>query len=507
MGGPSGRRERVAVTFFQTTVGIDPSGGRLAAVAVNGGVGRHGGGAPALFRELKAATPQERMAEAEGALRDFVAKNGLSGSAATLCIPADQVYVARTAFPPLKEKDVRGALSLELERLFPLPQSRLKFAWRALRKRAPGKTVDILVTATPADSIERWRAAILAAGLRLAGAVPAGSAVAAACSAAGLGRGADGGVTAVLRSAGGSAECTLVAAGEPFYLSLKPAGEKTIAARAFSLAEEGMANAPCGDGEGVLLVAPAEWTGTDATRKTIGNVPCRAAADAGDRIARALGWTGTEETKPPVWDLLGAFGAAVATRGIDLLDPEKERAGSRLAGILTPILAAVAVLLAVAWPAAVALKTRAELRGLDEELARLTPAAARVEKTMGALSGIESRLATLREAATGRDEALSIVLELTNRLPQGTWLTGLRVENGKVEMEGMSPSASEIFPLLARDGRFRGVEFGSPITRQGADNLERFQIRSEYARPRPADAVAATSFAAPAGVARPGGKP
>ncbi len=505
MGGPRGGRGGVAVTFFQTTIGIDPSGGRLAAVAVNGGLGRPGTGAPSLVCDLKAGTPQARLAEAEGALRDFVAKNGLAGSVAKLCIPADLVYVARTAFPPLKEKDVRPALSLELERLFPVPPSRLKFAWRTLKKKSPGKTADLLVTAASADFIEQWKAAVLGAGLRLAGAIPAGSAVSAACSTAGVGGGADGGVTAVLRGAGANAECTLIAAGEPFHLSLRPAVGKAIAAQAFSLAEEGMANAPCDEEEGVLLVAPAEWTGADGSRNAIGDVPCRVAADVEDRIASALGWTQIEEKQPPVWDLLGAFGAAVAERGIDLLDPEKERAGSRLAGILTPVLAVAAVVFALAWPATVAWTTRVELRRLDAELARLAPAAARVEKTMGSLSEIESKLATLRDAAAGRDEMLFVLLELTNRLPQGTWLTGLRVENGKLEMDGMSLSASEIFPVLTKDGRFRGVEFASPITRQGAENLERFQIRAEYARLKPP--APAPSAAAPPGAARAGGRP
>ena len=50
------------------------------------------------------------------------------------------------------------------------------------------------------------------------------------------------------------------------------------------------------------------------------------------------------------------------------------------------------------------------------------------------------------------------------------------------EIDGLSPSASEIFPLLSRDGRFTEVAFASPVTRQ-PDNLERFRIRAEYIPP------------------------
>jgi Tfp pilus assembly protein PilN len=90
----------------------------------------------------------------------------------------------------------------------------------------------------------------------------------------------------------------------------------------------------------------------------------------------------------------------------------------------------------------------------------------------------------LREEAGASGEALRILRELTDRLPNGTWLLALRVEGRKVDIEGLSPSASEIFPALTRDGRFRSVEFGAPITRQ-ADNIERFKIYGEFVPPPP----------------------
>jgi general secretion pathway protein L len=79
-------------------------------------------------------------------------------------------------------------------------------------------------------------------------------------------------------------------------------------------------------------------------------------------------------------------------------------------------------------------------------------------------------------------ETLQILKELTDRLPNGSWLQTVRVDGPKVDLEGLSPSAAEIFPALTRDGRFRSVEFAAPITRQ-ADNIERFKIRGEYVPP------------------------
>jgi hypothetical protein len=148
------------MNLFQTVVGIDPSGRRLALAAVRGGFGRPALCAPPFVGDLRGEREQQLLAEAEGALGDFVARNGLKGSAARLCVPADRVYSARVSFPPIREKDLRPALELELERLFPFPPSRLRFGWRRLPGAAGGKDVTLVVTAAPAEYIEWWEEAV-----------------------------------------------------------------------------------------------------------------------------------------------------------------------------------------------------------------------------------------------------------------------------------------------------------------------------------------------------------
>jgi len=167
------------MNLFQTVVGIDPSGRRLALAAVRGGFGRPALCAPPFVCDLRGEREQQLLSEAEGALGDFVARNGLKGSAARLCVPADRVYSARVSFPKVREKDLRPALELELERLFPFPSSRLRFGWRRLPGAAGGKDVTLVVTAAPAEYIEWWEEAVSRAGLRLTGAIPSGWALSA----------------------------------------------------------------------------------------------------------------------------------------------------------------------------------------------------------------------------------------------------------------------------------------------------------------------------------------
>lgn len=470
---------------FQTVVGIDPSGRRLALAAVRGGFGRPSLCAPPFVCELRGEKEQQLLSEVEGPLGDYVARNGLMGSAARLCVPADRVYSARVVFPPVREKDLRPALELELERLFPFPSSRLRFGWRRFSGGAGGKEVPLIVTATPADYVEWWEEAVSRAGLRLAGVIPSGWAMSSALSSAIPGREEPGGATALLRETGDGVECFLLAGGIPVFASARRCPPGSMPAEGRSLLEEGLVDLPpSGDDAPVELFAPPGWFGEEG-EKTVGGIPFRYAGDIPSLPAVPAAVPPGDEESIPARKVAGAFGAAVAFRAIDLSEPGREEAGSRLARASAGILALAAVLFALAWPAGLYWRTKAELSRLDAEIAALKPAVAKVEEEIGNLGAVEGKVSLLREASAGRGEPFLILKELTERLPDGTWLTGLRVEDRKVEIDGLAPSANEIFPLLTREGRFRAVTFASPITRQ-ADNLERFRIRAEFVpAPRP----------------------
>ncbi|MBF8258989.1 MAG: hypothetical protein HW377_1363, partial [Actinobacteria bacterium] len=285
---------------------------------------------------------------------------------------------------------------------------------------------------------------------------------------------------AILRDLDRAVECTVMISGEPFFSSLRPCPPESAPAAGLALLSEALVGYPSGkDGADVSVIAPSGWwnrgrlsgEGTESLRKVDGFE---------SRAAKIMSAAAGSADAVPVWEVLGAFGAASSEGGPDLLAPEEKMSGATKASrILTGSLAAAALLLALSWPAGILLRTNQEVRRLDAEISSLRPDVERVESSLALLGDIEGRIHILREAGTGREEPLQILRQLTERLPQGTWLTGLRLEDRKVEMDGLSPSASEIFPLLSRDGIFRKVEFASPITRQ-PDNIERFQIRAEY---------------------------
>ena len=381
----------------------------------------------------------------------------------------------------MKERDLRDAVGMELERLFPAPPAELRHGFRRLAGLSAAGKITLVVVAAPSEYIDRWEEIVTRVGLSLSAAVPVAWAVGAALSLPGGPPGEPGRAAAVIRGDHASVECTLFAAGDPFFCAGRSCGSGSAEEEGLSLARAGLADPPTSAGDGpVDLIAPEGWYGDEGKEIATGGIAFRRRESA----LSALPFAGEGGAGKDPFALLAAFGAAVGDARMDLLSPPRDGSGSRLSRAYLGAALIAALALGIAWPSAVAWKAQAELRRLDAQVAALRPFAERFEETLSDLDDAQGRIAAVREEAAGSGEALQILRELTDRVPNGTWLLSLRMEGRKVDIEGLSPSASEIFPALTRDGRFRSVEFGAPITRQ-ADNIERFKIRGEYVPPPP----------------------
>lgn len=469
--------------LFQAVLGIDPSGGRLAAVKVQGGLGGPLEARTSLCHDYRGEREATRLEETETVLGEFVARNGLVGAKVFLALPADRVHMARAAFPPLRERDLREAVGLEMERLFPVSPATLRYGYRRLADPSSEGKISLLVAAVSVEYLDRFEEILSRVGLSLAAAVPAGwAAGAAAARFAGPPPEGPRAAAALLRWLGDSVECTVLAGGEALFCASRPSAPSSAPGEGISLALAGLTDAPgTGEGDPVDLFAPPGWFEAGSFRPGGTEVVFRTTGGFAERSAAAFpGTTGGKAVDP--FPLLCAYGAAVGGMRMDLLAPERTVGLSRATRAALGVSAAAVLALGAAWPATVAWKAKTDVRRLDAQVASLRPFAERHEESLADLEDAQGKAASLREEATASGETLRILKELTDRLPNGTWVLSLRVEGRKVEIEGVSSSASEIFPTLTRDGRFKSVEFGAPITRQ-ADNLERFKIRGEYVTP------------------------
>jgi general secretion pathway protein L len=104
----------------------------------------------------------------------------------------------------------------------------------------------------------------------------------------------------------------------------------------------------------------------------------------------------------------------------------------------------------------------------------------------------ERRAALLNGRGSLADEALAaldarkraapagvIVLEaLSQTLPDNTYLNELRIEDGKVQIAGLTRDAPELIRLIERSPHFTRATFFAPTTSAPADSAERFHIEA-----------------------------
>ena len=145
--------------------------------------------------------------------------------------------------------------------------------------------------------------------------------------------------------------------------------------------------------------------------------------------------------------------------------------------------AATAAMAILAWGLPLHLQNRA-LAAYELRLEEMRTAAHRADELKKQLA-IEAELT--RFVTTQRDATpavVSILAEVTDRLPDDTWLTDLKLQGGKLTLTGLSSSVSPLIAKLEASRLVDDVRFGSPMTPDTASGRERFSILAHIRQDR-----------------------
>ena len=74
---------------------------------------------------------------------------------------------------------------------------------------------------------------------------------------------------------------------------------------------------------------------------------------------------------------------------------------------------------------------------------------------------------------------LELIDELTRLLPDDTWITRLEMNGSEVHIQGQSPAAAALIPLLESSDSLQNARFRSPVTQQPLSDTERFHLSAE----------------------------
>ncbi len=152
-----------------------------------------------------------------------------------------------------------------------------------------------------------------------------------------------------------------------------------------------------------------------------------------------------------------------------LLDPAK----LLLAMIL---ILGTAVLITPLWQGA------RDLEALEKEVRKARAQAVQVDEARQALEKARRGSTEVLRQKSELPRMLDLLRELTERIPEDTWVQSLEYQNGEVQLRGESGRATALIGLLEGAPGITGVQFRSPVTQVAQTGKERFNLAFTYKR-------------------------
>lgn len=155
-----------------------------------------------------------------------------------------------------------------------------------------------------------------------------------------------------------------------------------------------------------------------------------------------------------------------------LLDPNKLL-------LALALLLGMAALITPLWQ-----KTR-DRETLDGELRRARAQAVQVDQARQELERARQGSTEVLRQKLEQPRMLDLLRELTERIPDDTWVQSLEVQNGEVQLRGESGRATALIGLLEGAPGISGVSFRSPVTQVAQTGKERFNLAFNFKRAEP----------------------
>jgi general secretion pathway protein L len=172
------------------------------------------------------------------------------------------------------------------------------------------------------------------------------------------------------------------------------------------------------------------------------------------------------------WDDAGKRGLP-----IDLLRHHEEVARPRGNARLVPVLLLLTLALA---GSAVAIGLNSYDSARRQLEAQTDAAKAKALAVRRALTRVESTLAevaALRQLKSAKAPVVAIVDELSRLLPDGAWISALKLEGPTLDVTVVAPSTTELLNLFSGSALFTAADLAAPVVYDPAGKAERATIR------------------------------
>jgi general secretion pathway protein L len=183
---------------------------------------------------------------------------------------------------------------------------------------------------------------------------------------------------------------------------------------------------------------------------------------------------------------LGAIGLAISGTSksrpgkLNLIPPEKRVIAERPSLVATLLLVGLLVIMGLAVTVREYLQQRQFLGQVEAQIEALQ---ARVDETMILRSQRDQQQAELdelRALITGQQRVLLVLKELTERIPENSFLQNLNIQGDRISMTGFSSSASALLKTLLDSQYLESVESRYITPDRTMQNREKFSFEATF---------------------------
>lgn len=143
---------------------------------------------------------------------------------------------------------------------------------------------------------------------------------------------------------------------------------------------------------------------------------------------------------------------------------------------MASFLAAAALILALVWAGSVIVKQNLKQTRLDAQIMLFSEKAKLITKKQERLDQLQSKVKAINSLVEAQVSLNGILEELSQILPENTWLSGFSYSRGKkVRIDGSTDDAAALIPIIEASDLFENSSFLSVITRT-KNKKEKFLI-------------------------------
>jgi general secretion pathway protein L len=168
--------------------------------------------------------------------------------------------------------------------------------------------------------------------------------------------------------------------------------------------------------------------------------------------------------------------------GANLLPPAERPRPRRLDALLNALLGLSLAVLTAAVLATPLWQKQAQQKMLDRELAAVRVRAEEVARVREDLERARLGSVEVLNRKRAQPRMTDMLRELTDLLPDNTWVQTMNYRDGEVDIRGESDQATALIGLLEQGPGIDNVSFRSPVMQVAATGTERFHISFTYER-------------------------